>query len=124
LRYLAAAVLLFCACSRPQVGGRIVVELEPDVRPDKAAAVMSEGFAQSPYKDYLVQVDSPRICVSFLSKGSPDEALHEVARALMQWSGSVLRIESTQVVRFSGVARPAAAGHTGTFRFSSVRVSD
>jgi hypothetical protein len=119
-----AAGLLLCGCERPATGGRIVVRLESGIAPDKAAAVIGDGFRNSPYKDFLVEPDSPRVAVSFLAERRPDEALHQVAQALMQWSGSVLRLESAQVVRFRGVARPAEPGRQGTFRFRSARPLD
>ena len=51
----------------------------------------------------------------FLAEKQPDEVLHQVAEALMSWSGSVLRLERAQIVRFDGVEqdRPQLAYAVG-----------
>lgn len=101
----ATACLLLVACGRPRTGGRIVVSLLDSKRSSEAVAVIASGFASSPFHDYRVDAgpDSASITIFFLADKQPDEVLHQVAQALMSWSGSVLRLERAQLVRFDGV---------------------
>lgn len=100
----ATACLLLGACARPRNGGRIAVSLLDSNRSPDAVAVIASGFASSPFHDYRVEAgpDSASVTVFFLADKQPDEALHQVAEALMSWSGSVLRLERAQIVRFDG----------------------
>lgn len=103
----ATACLLLVACARPRTGGRILVSLLDSRRSAEAVAVIASGFASSPFHDYRVEAgpDSASVTVFFLADRQPDEVLHQVAQALMSWSGSVLRLERAQIVRFDGVGQ-------------------